>query len=475
MERTGLIRLIMLSLILSGYVGLASAQDTSKFQWREGTSGRLLRNEQISYMGYSAVVTAFPSPVESGKYDEKPIDPVNPFVGLNISKDGIFIKTIILGPGESFILPDGDLKVTAEQLPSQDASEWVFESYEPWVVLSLQPRGTPNLETSVRTEADEYVSSPATEITAIITIRNSGSADAFNVGMNINSELQVKKGNQRYQYETIKKDESITETITFSAPSFIGRKNFDISVNISGHDAKDIQYEAKDSHTVMIMPEPQQLPVFRKTTNSKIYLKDYAMVSLSLKNNANYALKNVSITDYLSESFRLVDNISLHWVVDIPANAEWDYHYLIKPQEAGKDSMVLPSATAEFLNKNEYYAVQSDRPEILVYGPRIVLTKQTDATEIRPGDRVTVTVTAENNGITPTKVFINDRLPQGVTLVAGKTSYEEFLEADKKVSFSYTLSLNSQNPVRLPAARAEYFELGTKGEKRGTISQEVEI
>ncbi len=477
MHKNDSIQWVMIFLIFSGVVSLASASvvDTSQYQWGNGTSGTLTRGEEMTYMGYTVKVVAFSAPVESGKYDERPAEPVLPFVGMNISKNGIFIGSAALGQGESYVVPDGELKVTAEQLPSQDASEWLYESYNPWATLSLDPRGTPLIEVSLGTDSDEYSSSSAGEIEATVTLENTGSADAINVDLNLNTGLEVKKGNLKYHYDKLKKGESVTNTITFSIPVLMERKYYTLSANVSGYDVKDIPYTQDFSTTILIIPEPLESPILRKSTNPKIYLKDYAMVTLSLKNNANYDLENVSINDSIPAGFKLVGNQSLHWVTNISANGEWDFRYLIKPQKANKGGIALPAATAEFLTRKEYYIIKSNQPEITINGPRISLKKQTDVSEIRPGDNVIVKIVAQNEGNTPTKVSIKDKLPKEGTLVKGGTSYEEFLEANKTVSFSYTITINSEKPVKLPPAVAEYFELGTVGEKISAKSKEVEI
>ncbi len=86
---------------------------------------------------------------------------------------------------------------------------------------------------------------------------------------------------------------------------------------------------------------------------------------------------------------------------------------------------------------------------------------------------MTVTVIAKNSGSTPTMVTIKDDLPSDTTLISGTTTLEEYLEAGKESSFSYTLSSNSAEPVKLPPAKAEYFELGSQVLKLTTMSEEL--
>ncbi len=198
-----------------------------------------------------------------------------------------------------------------------------------------------------------------------------------------------------------------------------------------------------------------------------------AMVSISLKNHRKDDLNNISITDSPPEGFKLVGNTTLHWIADIPAGGDWDIHYLVKPLDAELDGVELPPAVAAFTIENQNYSIQSNQPSIKVYGPKIVLTKQTDVSEISPGDIVTVTVVAENTGNTPTKLILNDTLPENAALISGNTTYETFLESNKKASFNYSIRVSA--PITLPPANAIYFEPGNKGGEVTIASQGVII
>jgi len=451
-----------------------SDSEFSQLQWTEGVSARLQLREAITYKGYNVQAITFPAPVESQKYKPEPEEPVEGFVGLNISKNGVFISNIVLGLGESYILPDGELKVTAKELPAKNAKEWLFESYAPWAVVELNPRGVPRLTVSIQTDMDKYVSSYATEIAATIKLENTGSADAVDVDMVILSELPVKTGNLKYHYSRLKIGESITETIIFPSPILTEQKIYSISANASGFDVLGMPYTSESTKKITIAAEVPVSLTIRKSTVDKMYLKDYTIVSLSVRNNGRFDL-NVNITDYLPPGFKLLGNYSLNWTAFIPANGEWDYRYTVRPAEANKVGVVFPAAVAEFMFRNEVYSVRSNQPRIIVYGPKIVLNKVTDVSEVNPGDTVTVTVTAENTESTPTRVSIMDTLPDGVTLISGRTTLEEFLEATRKVSFSYIIRIDSNQSVTLPPAAAEYFELGSKGRRIATKSQEVQL
>lgn len=472
-SRSVLIKWVMGTIIIIWLINVAAAIEFSHMQWDTvaGTSGIIKRDGVISFMGYTVKATAFNAPVESDKYKNIPIAPVEAFVGLNILKNGTMINETMLGRGESYITPDGELMVTVKDLPASFGTEWLYESYGPWVKLELNPRGIPRFDLLVDMD-DEYISTPNTEIVVKVIVKNSGTADMQNVDLEVGSKLSLLRGNLKFNYAKIPKGGQVSETMTFSAPIITELTKYDIYTNVSGSDVKENSYNRVLLKTIVIVPPTQKIPILMKSTNAKMYLKDYNLVSLSFKNTLNHELKNVSITDSLPKGFKQISNNSLNWLVDVPANEEWNSRYITKPIKADNDGIIFPAAKAEFKIKNEYYMVQSNKPEIIVYGPDIVLDKKTDVSEINPGDLVTVTVVAVNNGSTPSKVSITDTVPDDVTFLSGSTSKEEYLEANKDVKFSYVIRSDSKSPFKLPAAEAEYFELGDRGVKIGTKSQE---
>lgn len=474
-KSNGFIIGIMIFFVILGFIGTAAAYEPWELQWAPGVSGELYRGDELKYMGYSVKAVMFPPPAERDRYRDEPAEPVIPFVGLNISKNGSFISTIILGPGETYILEDGELKITVKELPSRYSTDWLYERYNPKAKIELNPRGTPSLGVLIYTDKSEHNSGSSTGIVATVIVENTGKADAVNVNMNILTGLQINNGSSSYHYEKIRKGESIIETITYLSPMVTEQKMYRILANVSGYDVKGLSYKAESSEDVSIVVEPMWSLSIRKVVNERIYLKDFALVSLSVKNNGKSDIKNVSITDSIPDGFKVVGNTSLNWTADIPANRDWDYRYLIKPEESIIKGTLLPAAIAEFKVKSELYRARSNRPKLIVDGPKIELSKQTDVSEVDSEDTVTVTITAINNGNTPTRVEIKDELPDNATLVDGGTSYNEYLEANKSVSFSYVLKLASSQNVKFPPATATYYELGTTGRKVSTMSEEIEM
>lgn len=456
----------------------AQAYEESQLQWAQGTSAKLQRGDVLTYNGYTIEAVMFPSPVESDRYNEAPAEPVEGFVGVNISKNGVFISKTTLMLGDFYILPDGELRVIAKTLPARNGKEWLYESYTPWAVIEVNPRGIPDLQILIDTDEEKYVSSPSNEIVATLYIENSGQADLTNVDVDLETPLELKRGVLKYHYEIVKKGEAITETIIFHPPIIQEQKMYKIVANVTGFDVKDLYYSAISQKDITITIEPERGLSLRKTTFSKLYLKDTAMVTLSLKNNGKETASNVTIKDSIPKEFKLIGNKTFNWIIDLPAGGEWTYRYLVKPVEANKDGILFPSATADYKIGKETYGIRSNQPKVRVNGPKIVLSKKTDVSEIDINETVNILkimVTAENTGNTPTQVFINDKLPENATIIEGNNTYEAFLEAGKKISYDYTVQVDSAPPFIIPSANADYFELGTTGMKISTKSQELEI
>jgi len=328
--RSGLIKWVMAIFIISLLITGSEAFELTQLQWDTGTSGILKVDGVISYMGNSVRVNDFSKPVESDKYTNIPIEPVEAFVGLNISRNGTFINKTMLGRGESYISPDGEFKVTAVELPASLGKEWLYESYAPWVNLELSQRAKPRFDLIV-TMDEEYISIPNSEMVLNVRVTNPGTADMLNVNLEVGSKLPVLRGNLKFHYDKIPKGGQVSETMAFSTPIISELTKYDIYTNVSGFDVKDISYNRILLKTILVVPPPQEIPILRKSLNAKMYLKDYNMVSLSFKNTLNSELKNVSIVDSLPNGFKQISNYSLNWLVDVPANGEWSFRYTVKP------------------------------------------------------------------------------------------------------------------------------------------------
>ncbi len=89
------------------------------------------------------------------------------------------------------------------------------------------------------------------------------------------------------------------------------------------------------------------------------------------------------------------------------------------------------------------------------------------------GDNVIVTVNINNVGNIVTHVAVNDSLPEGASLVNGTTSLASTsLELNTPEIFSYTMRMNKEGEIALPAAVANYTDFAYSGMKRSASSSE---
>jgi uncharacterized repeat protein (TIGR01451 family) len=118
----------------------------------------------------------------------------------------------------------------------------------------------------------------------------------------------------------------------------------------------------------------------------------------------------------------------------------------------------------------------SEKTTIIVNGPIIILNKTVDMDVAYINEDVKVTVSVNNVGNIPTKVEVNDSLPQGVSFVSGQTSLgPTFLELNTPQEFSYIIRRSTEGEVQLSPAVANYTDIMYRGETRSEIRSESPV
>lgn len=476
--RIGLILTIFPVILLSS---IAAAYNPGDVQWASGSSATLRLNNNFSNRDYMVKAVGFPSPVmaQDRYHPEVPAEPVTGFVKLELYKNGVLLKDDILLTlvDSSYTSPDDEVKVTVTGLPSSNSKDWVYESYNPWASVTLQLRGKPKLEISISTDKSEYTSHSDLEIKATYTIKNTGSADAKNLDFTINlGDLRQIRGESLTQHLVwLKKDETSSITIGLEVPKLQDSRSFTTSATATGYDIKDAKYTANSSKSISITTSIGF--TIQKTVVKSMYLKDPAIVTLTAGNSGPYDLVNIHITDTIPVSFILQTDTRLAWDIPILKPGQpWSTAYTLKALEANKDGFTLPAASAQYTRFGKTATVQSNTPSVIVHGPKINLTKTVNTTMVKIGGEVVVSIYAKNTGDVPTKIEITDQLPEGVSLVNGKTSLPAILmEAGMSQNITYTIKMNTLGEITLPPATANYTELEYKGTLRGVVSSQVPI
>lgn len=471
-------------IIIIWYVNLASAASFSPndIEWASAVSGTLSKGGTLTSGEYKIKAVQFPSPVPGVKDINGNIVPetdVEPSVLLEVYKNGVLMKELVMGlTTEAYIDPDYEIKVSATGFPAKNAKEWIFEYYNPSATISMQLRAKPKIEVTVTTDKSEYISYNERAITAKVTVSNTGEARAKNIDVYLNiGELQLRGGDtsQLHQYYyKMEKSESKNFEVILVVPELIDQKSYALSADAKGFDVKDLEYKAAKSSVSVTVSPKQNFFVISKGVRDRMYLQNTATVTVSVGNGGMFDVYNIHVTDKMNENFELKTNTSLQW--DVPLlkpGEERSWVYSIKPLEASLSGFTIPAATAQFTVNNKPYSASSNTVTIVVNGPKIILNKTVNRQVVNLSEDVTVTVSINDVGDIATRAEVKDYLPDGVSLVSGSTNLPStFLELNAPQGFSYTIRMNQEGNITLPAAVANYTGVEYRGTTRAVLSSE---
>lgn len=472
---------ILIIILWSAINAAAASFSPNDIEWASPVSGTLYKGGTLTAGEYMVRAVQFASPVQGYKdINGKvvPETPVEPSVLLEIYKNGVLIKEIIMGlQSEPYIDPDYEVKVSASEFTSRNATEWVFEFYNPWATISIQPRGQPELEVTVTTDKTEYTSYSAQVITAKVEIKNSGEAKAKNVDVNLNiGELKLRGGGiaqlHQYYYQ-VEKGMSQNFEVILDVPELIDQKSYTMSADSKGYDVKGIEYNATTSASVAVSPK-QNFITISKAVRDRMYLQNTATVTITVSNGGMYDVYNLHVTDSMNENFELKSDASFQWDISVlKPGQEWGTTYSIKPLEANLNGFTIPAASAQFRVNNKQYSISSNAPAVVVNGPKIILNKTVDKPVVNISEDVTVTLSLNNIGNIATRAEVTDSLPDGVSLVSGPISIPPiFLELNAPNGTSYIIRMNREGTVELPAAVANYTGVEYRGTTRSVLSSQ---
>jgi len=461
-------------IIIFLFTGMASAYSPGDIEWAPTVSGTLSKGSTLTNGQYMVKAVQFTSAVPGVKTLNGNIVPetdVDPAVFLEIYKNGTLIKQFILNlQSEPFIDPDYEVKVSATGFTAKNAKEWVYEYYNPSASISIQTRGLPKIEVSVATDKPAYTSYDDNIITATVTVKNSGTARAKNVDINLDTGgLKLRGGDSRQlhkYYNDMEAGTSQSFSVIFLVPQLIDQISYILSANATGIDVKDLKYKAiTGSVTIPVSPKQNYFTVSKAVSKDRIYLQNTVLVRITVANSGMFDAYNINVTDSMNDNFELKSNTSLQW--DYPVLKAGDYKemtYSIKPLETNINGFTIPPASAQFIVNNKPYSASSKTFTVIVNGPKIVLTKKVDKTSVNLSENVTVTVGINNIGNIATKAEVKDSLPDDVSLVSGPTSLDSTaLDLNSPRTFNYTIRMNTEGEIVLPSAVANFSDIDYRG------------
>ncbi len=182
--------------------------------------------------------------------------------------------------------------------------------------------------------------------------------------------------------------------------------------------------------------------IYRWLQGGEIY------VSISVTNYQNYEIKGLKLKDSAGRQL-IIDNQSLEWTFDIKPSEVKEFKYKIKAQRPG--TFRFPPAELTYNDLNMTWILLSTTPSTEVHGPCIQVFKKSDNPVIPPGSNVTITVTIRNSGDMPSRVNINDSIPENSTFINGSLQYEGVLSPKDSAFISYIISIKDEGQIQLPA------------------------
>ncbi|MCX9012975.1 MAG: hypothetical protein OIN66_17885 [Candidatus Methanoperedens sp.] len=466
----------------------AAAFSPSDIEWSAAVTGTLHKGESMIDGDYTVKAVQFPSAVQ-GRQDIQgnwlPEDNVDPMVYLEVYKKGTLIKELIMTPqSETYYDPDYEAKIYATGFISSSAKEWIFQYYNPWATVAIETRAKPKLDVAVSTDKSAYASYDDRVMTATVTVTNNGGAVVKNIDVNLNiGELKLEGGSTdqiHKNFYKLDKGTSQSFSVILSVPGLTSQKSYPLSADARGYDVKDLEYKGSANSSITVSPKPALPPriTISKSVKNSIYLKDSAFVKIVVANGGTYDVSNLTIKDSMNEKFGLMKNESLQWD-DIPMlkpGQEWVRSYEIKPLEASLSGFTIPAATVSFTYKNINASASSQTTNVIVNGPKIILNKTVNRARVNISEDVTVTVSINNVGNMGTKAEVRDLLPEGASLVSGPISLAStYLDYNKPQGFSYTIRMNTEGQIQLPAALANYTDVEFRGVGRAVKSSETPV
>ena len=451
---------LLISLCLLPFT--ASAYSIDDVEWKSTTSSTL-------HWGDTMTVGA-----DSDKYVIKAEDfTKDGYVHISLTRNNEVKDFSFIRVGQSFEYRDEtdgqDIKVYAKKVTS-NIDEWTGNMEDPSAEIEIYRRGLPEFDITISTDKDTYdpkTMSSHQEITAVFSVKNTGSAQGKDIELTIEPEgLEIVDGKLKHDIYSLEKGE-VAEAITvkFKVPHLWEETKMDINAIVEAKDINNDLYEDSESKTITI--EPKVEFILTKSMTKDIYMDETAHVLVSVRNSGNYNVNSVTIRDSIINGVELKDSITLEKTLSFaPGETKEVFSYSLKPLKEG--TFTAPKATASFVASNDKeYTYESNGPKLTINGPDIVITQTLDKSTIQPGDEVKVTVTTKNEGNRDASTRVTStQFPEGATFISGDTILDKVLGKDQSSSYTYILKMNELGIFKIPPATATFIDMeGFKGEK----------
>src|SRR4030067_1554879 len=307
-----------------------------------------------------------------------------------------------------------------------------------------------------------------------ITITNYGDNESHSTQLYIDTDgLLFGDGKPNYELPTLGGENQIgfngktdyTIKLILKFPPYPAKLNYTVHAYVKGENNNNIYYY-DDTKIITLLPSigfqksvtKESVLISRKDVESVYPSIDSdeifrwlqnrdIFVTLAVTNYKNNEIKNIFLYDTLHRQF-IIENNSLNWTFDLKPGQTKEFTYKIFTDRPG--SFTLPSALLTYADLHLTWNLVSNTPSTDVHGPCIQIFKKPDKPVIIKGNNSNITITLRNNGDMPSKVEVNDSIPENSTLLEGQMHYEGIILPKESVVFSYMMSMDNEGQIELP-------------------------
>lgn len=356
-----------------------------------------------------------------------------------------------------------------------------YNKIDPYSNWSFDPYSDPFNETiatgtgTIESRSNAYMLNEQIPIEFDIT--NNGDAESYDNVVYIDTDgLIVESGKTYYQLPTLSgknqknfvgpDSQKIKMTLRFPNPP--KKLNYVISGSVRGK-KEGLIYFAQATNQINLLPSvklqksatkesmlPSRLEVeriYHSIDANEIYRwlqGGEIFVSIGVTNYMNYEIKRLRLTDSPGRLLT-VDNQSLEWIFDLKPYETKEFKYKAKAPRPG--SFSLPSAQLLYSDMNMTWSLRSTAPSTEVHGPCVQVYKKPDSPVVVPDSDVKITITIRNSGDMPSRVSINDSIPENSTFINGTMEYEGILSPKDSAIISYNISVGPEGQMQLPVPK----------------------
>ena len=161
--------------------------------------------------------------------------------------------------------------------------------------------------------------------------------------------------------------------------------------------------------------------------------------------------------DFASGDDELIyDKISntVRWVVSLRGNQAKSIAYPMISERPGEYR--IPRARATWQRGGEAYLEYSAGGTITMEGPFVIVSKNTDRTNVEIGGPVNITTTITSIGTIPANISLEDVLPDNSTLIQGNLGkFTGYVKPGDTKSFTYTIRIDTPGQIPIPLPHVE--------------------